>query len=168
MENNQYELVYQVEKESDLYSPLTEGSQDRLSEEVKSTLLAFWGKAIRIKQQKQDFYLKIVAEEGTVDIDRAEKAFRFWFEELDQEYKAQHKFNSQGEVMVFLAGAIFISIGFLLGQKTDYPFWSYLLETIGAVALWNLADTLLITYPAAHLRRRKFHQFAQHFHIKGN
>ena len=166
MENIQYELSYTVETESDLYSPLKEGDQDRLSEEIKSTLLTFWGKASRIKQQKQDFTLKIIAKEGTVDITRAEKAFRYWFEELDQEYKARNKFNSRGEIMIFLAGAIFLSVGFAVG-KTEDVFLATVLETIGAVALWNLADTLLVVYPAAHMRRRRFRLFAEHFHIVG-
>ena len=107
MENIQYELSYTVETESDLYSPL---------------------------------------KEGTVDVPRAERAFRYWFEELDQEYKARNKFNSRGEIMIFLATV---------------------LETIGAVALWNLADTLLVVYPATHMRRRRFRLFAEHFHIVG-
>ena len=47
-----YELVYTVKQEGDLYSPLREGSMDRLNEEMKATLLAYWGKASRFKEQE--------------------------------------------------------------------------------------------------------------------
>jgi len=159
-----YELVYTVKQEDDLYSPLREGSLDRLDEELKAKLLAYWGKASRFKEQEADFTLRIVADEGTIDETRLKKAFQYWFLELEAEHRAQRRFNLRGALLIFLAGCIFISLAFLL-TDSKFSFLETVLEIIGSVAIWELAYTLLITYPSTHLRYRKFRQFSQHCQI---
>ena len=159
-----YELVYTVKREDDLYSPLREGSMDRLDEEMKATLLAYWGKASRFKEQEADFTLRIVAEEGTIDETRLKKAFQYWLVELEAEHRAQRRFNLRGALLIFLAGCIFISLAFLLADS-KFAFLQTVLEIIGSVAIWELAYTLLIASPGTHLRYRKFRQFSQHCRI---
>jgi len=159
-----YELVYTVKQEDDLYSPLKEGNVDRLDEEMKATLLAYWGKASRVKEQEADFTLRIVAEEGTIDETRLKKAFQYWSLELEAEHRAQSRFNLRGALLIFLAGCVFISLAFLLGDSEN-AFLETMLEIMGSVAIWELAYALLITYPSTHLRYRKFQQFSQHCRI---